>query len=140
LVRDAAGNLYGTTDSGGDFACGSGFGCGVVFKLDMTGRETVLHKSTGGKDGAFPAGRLVRDNAGNLYGTPNPLVLFATGWSSSSPLDYVATETTTTNRTKSELFPHTVTESAVEIHGEQLFAHACSSATPMSCFASPSPL
>jgi len=69
LVRDNAGNLYGTTDSGGDLACGSGFGCGVVFKLDTTGKEIVLHKFTGGKDGAFPAGRLVRDSAGNLYGT-----------------------------------------------------------------------
>jgi len=68
LVRDAAGNLYGTTGSGGDLACGSS-GCGVIFKLDTTGKETVLHKFTGGKDGANPAGRLVRDSAGSLYGT-----------------------------------------------------------------------
>jgi uncharacterized repeat protein (TIGR03803 family) len=31
LLRDAAGNLYGTTYAGGDLGCGGG--CGVVFKL-----------------------------------------------------------------------------------------------------------
>jgi uncharacterized repeat protein (TIGR03803 family) len=41
LVMDAAGNLYGTTDSGG--ACGAESACGVVFKLDQSGNETVLH-------------------------------------------------------------------------------------------------
>jgi uncharacterized repeat protein (TIGR03803 family) len=79
LVRDNAGNLYGTADSGGDLACGGGSGCGVVFKLDTTGKETVLHSFTGGKDGAFPAGRLVRDSAGNLYGTTQSLGAFRHG-------------------------------------------------------------
>jgi uncharacterized repeat protein (TIGR03803 family) len=69
LVRDAAGNLYGTTRGGGDLACEIGFGCGVVFKLDTSGRETVLHRFTGGADGSAPLAGLVRDNAGNLYGT-----------------------------------------------------------------------
>src|SRR5450755_2194705 len=45
LVRDAAGNFYGTTAAGGDLSC-TGFpdylGCGVVFKIDTTGKETVL--------------------------------------------------------------------------------------------------
>jgi uncharacterized repeat protein (TIGR03803 family) len=71
LGRDNAGNLYGTTEEGGDLSCGSGsgFGCGVVFKLDTSGRETVLHRFTGGADGGYPAAGLVRDAAGNLYGT-----------------------------------------------------------------------
>ena len=70
LVRDAAGNLYGTTRFGGNLTCGGGsVGCGVVFKLDTTGKETVLHKFTGGTDGAFPNSVLVRDAVGNLYGT-----------------------------------------------------------------------
>lgn len=67
LVQDAEGNLYGTTALGG--SCGSyGYGCGVVFKLDTTGKETVLHAFTGGSDGAGPTG-LSQDAAGNLYGT-----------------------------------------------------------------------
>jgi uncharacterized repeat protein (TIGR03803 family) len=79
LVRDNAGNLYGTTDSGGDLTCGGGSGCGVVFKLDTTGKETVLHTFTGGKDGAFPAGRLIQDSAGNLYGTAQSKGAFFSG-------------------------------------------------------------
>jgi uncharacterized repeat protein (TIGR03803 family) len=62
LVRDAAGNLYGTTVSGG------ASGNGVVFKLSPTGAETVLHSFTGA-DGANPYASLVRDTTGNLYGT-----------------------------------------------------------------------
>jgi uncharacterized repeat protein (TIGR03803 family) len=68
VIRDAAGNLYGTTQNGGDLTCGAPYGCGVVFKLDTTGKETVLHTFTGGVDGAFPGG-LNQDAAGNLYGT-----------------------------------------------------------------------
>jgi uncharacterized repeat protein (TIGR03803 family) len=64
LTRDAAGNFYGTTDSGGS---GCFFGCGVVFKLAPNGHETVLH-TFNETDGA-QALDLVRDPAGNLYGT-----------------------------------------------------------------------
>jgi len=68
LVRDAAGNLYGTTTYGGQ-GCGND-GCGVVFKLDKTGKETVLHSFTGTEgDGNFPYAGLIRDASGNLYGT-----------------------------------------------------------------------
>jgi uncharacterized repeat protein (TIGR03803 family) len=69
LVRDNGANLYGTTYTAGDLVCGGGFGCGVVFKLDTTGKETVLHSFTGGADGTAPAAGLLRDAAGNLYGT-----------------------------------------------------------------------
>jgi uncharacterized repeat protein (TIGR03803 family) len=66
LVRDSAGNLYGTTGFGGAVRRD-----GVVFKVDSTGHETVLH-SFAGPDGANPQAGLVRDSAGNLYGvTPN---------------------------------------------------------------------
>ncbi len=65
LILDSAGNLYGTTTTGGDPACL----CGVVFKMDKNGNETVLHTFTGGQDGANPYAGLVRDAAGNLYGT-----------------------------------------------------------------------
>lgn len=62
LVRDAAGNLYGATPSGG------AYGYGDVFKLDTTYHLTVLYAFTGGTDGGFPLGSMVRDAAGNLYG------------------------------------------------------------------------
>jgi uncharacterized repeat protein (TIGR03803 family) len=71
----ATGNLYGATAYGGGTAreCpsqASGFsGCGTVFKLDSNNEETILHSFTGGTEGRFPGGRLVRDTAGNLYGT-----------------------------------------------------------------------
>jgi uncharacterized repeat protein (TIGR03803 family) len=69
LVRDAAGSLYGTTTLGGNTGCQDNAGCGVVFKLDTSGNETVLHTFTGGADGATPyQGGLIRDKAGNLYG------------------------------------------------------------------------
>src|ERR1700686_2591622 len=42
LIRDAAGNLYGTTTNGGT-GTGASFGNGTVFKVDSTGRETVLY-------------------------------------------------------------------------------------------------
>jgi uncharacterized repeat protein (TIGR03803 family) len=67
LTRDSIGNLYGTTYFGGASRC-NGSGCGTVFKLDTSGQETVLYSFTGGKDGAFPWGGVVTDNAGNLYG------------------------------------------------------------------------
>jgi len=67
LVRDKAGNLYGTTGFGGGTGC-SGFGCGTVFKLSSTGKLNVLHRFSG-TDGANPFGTLVRDAAGNLYAT-----------------------------------------------------------------------
>src|ERR1700733_1588260 len=47
LLRDESGDFYGTTSVGGDTKCPqSQYGCGTVFKLDGTGKETVLHKFT----------------------------------------------------------------------------------------------
>lgn len=69
LVLDAAGNLYGTTESGGDTSCGPPSGCGTVFKVDKAGNETVLHAFAGGTDGSTPLAGLVRDAVGDLYGT-----------------------------------------------------------------------
>jgi uncharacterized repeat protein (TIGR03803 family) len=75
LFRDWKGNLYGNTQYGG-ITTGPCVGvpllfsgCGVVFKLDPTGKETVLYRFTGGADGAYPEAGLIRDRAGNLYGT-----------------------------------------------------------------------
>jgi uncharacterized repeat protein (TIGR03803 family) len=68
LIRDSAGNLYGATQDGGTGQCGS-IGCGIVYKLDSTGNETVLYSFAGFPDGATPLGGVIRDSAGNLYGT-----------------------------------------------------------------------
>jgi uncharacterized repeat protein (TIGR03803 family) len=68
LIRDSTGNLYGTTSRGGK-GCVPVSGCGTVFKLDASGKKTVLHAFTGGSDGSTPSGELVLDAAGNLYGT-----------------------------------------------------------------------
>jgi uncharacterized repeat protein (TIGR01451 family) len=71
VILDAAGDLYGTTTEGGNFnnplICGNG--CGVVFKVQPSGHESVLYSFTGGTDGGTPYYGVVRDSAGNLYGT-----------------------------------------------------------------------
>jgi uncharacterized repeat protein (TIGR03803 family) len=69
VIRDQAGNLYGTAFNGGDLSGCFGAGCGVVFKVDPAGNETILYSFKGGADGANPAMGLLRDEAGNLYGT-----------------------------------------------------------------------
>jgi uncharacterized repeat protein (TIGR03803 family) len=71
LIFDSAGNLYGTTENGGQGPCTAFHitGCGVVFELDPTGHETVLYAFTGGSDGSEPQTGVIRDAAGNLYGT-----------------------------------------------------------------------
>lgn len=73
LVRDAQGNIYGISFTGGQSPnyCGDPYdrGCGVIFKIDTTGRETVLHTFTNQADGGYPNGDLIIDSAGNLYGT-----------------------------------------------------------------------
>lgn len=66
LVRDAAGNFYGVTSTGG------AFNYGTVFEIAPNGSETVLYSfcaQASCTDGYQPEGTLVRDSAGNLYGT-----------------------------------------------------------------------
>jgi len=77
IVFDAAGNLYGATTEGGSSSCPSVGQCGTVFQLTPPVKqgdpwtETVLYIFKGNKfgDGATPAGGLIIDKAGNLYGT-----------------------------------------------------------------------
>jgi uncharacterized repeat protein (TIGR03803 family) len=69
LVRDSAGYLYGTTVQGGGKGRCSASSCGTVFKLDASGKETVLHRFSGRTDGGFPEGRLLQETDGTLYGT-----------------------------------------------------------------------
>jgi len=68
VVLDAAGNIYGTTPSGGT-ASQIGAQEGVVFKLAPSGGLTVLHGFTGLADGGNPQADLLVDSQGALYGT-----------------------------------------------------------------------
>jgi len=68
IIRDPQGNLYGTTRFGGIPTCGEDT-CGTVYKIDNVGNETVLYRFQGGTNGSDPIAGLVRDKAGNLYGT-----------------------------------------------------------------------
>lgn len=68
LLLDKTGNLYGITFLGGDLNCFTGDGCGVIFKMDLNGNETVLYSFMGGTDGWFPNGFLSMDRVGNIYG------------------------------------------------------------------------
>jgi uncharacterized repeat protein (TIGR03803 family) len=72
LISDSAGNLYGTTEFGGNLTACSGYGCGVVFQLtpgaNGSWSEKVLH-AFAGEDGAGPYAGLTFGTSGNLYGT-----------------------------------------------------------------------
>lgn len=73
VVLDQAGNLYGTTEFGGSFACD----CGTVYRLTPTQvgtwTEVVLYSfvgiSQGGSDVSFPASPVTLDGDGNIFGT-----------------------------------------------------------------------
>jgi uncharacterized repeat protein (TIGR03803 family) len=67
---DVGGALYGTTAYGGSTACAGGGAnpCGTVFKVTLSGAETVLHAFAGGSDGSQPEAGLI-DVDGTLYGT-----------------------------------------------------------------------
>ena len=65
LITDAAGDLFGTTSSGG------AYGYGTVFELVNSGGAytPVTLLSFNGADGANPGGGLIADAAGDLFGT-----------------------------------------------------------------------
>lgn len=66
VVLDAAGNLYGTTATGGAYSQGT------VYELSPGANHHwtyhMLHNFTGLSDGGVPYGGVVLDSAGNLYG------------------------------------------------------------------------
>jgi uncharacterized repeat protein (TIGR03803 family) len=67
LIFDNQGNLYGTTQTGGEHKAGT------VYELSPsaggTWAEQTLYTFTPGANGSVPFGTLVMDKAGNLYGT-----------------------------------------------------------------------
>jgi uncharacterized repeat protein (TIGR03803 family) len=70
VIVDAAGNLYGTTQEGGPG--NAGYGYGTVFELTPSGNTFSLQTLvafTGDVNGSFPAGGLIMDSKGDLFGT-----------------------------------------------------------------------
>jgi uncharacterized repeat protein (TIGR03803 family) len=71
VTVDSSGTLYGTTEFGGISSfqyCGGG--CGTVFKVKSSGKESVLHSFTEPPtDGIMPQAGVIRDSLGALYGT-----------------------------------------------------------------------
>ena len=75
VVFDKAGNLYGVTEEGGSGSCPPAQ-CGIVYQLSPPAQkggpwtETVLYVFKGQPygDGSSPAGTLLIDRSGNLYG------------------------------------------------------------------------
>ena len=66
LIMDTAGNIYGTTSSGGPYDSGT------VFEIATgTHQETILHLFGTNDDGFFPESNLIMDSDGNFYGTTN---------------------------------------------------------------------
>jgi hypothetical protein len=73
---DPAGNLYGTTEFGGNFPpeCPGSAGCGVVYQLESLGggkwKYRVLHRFAAfPDDGQLPFAGVTVDSKGNIYGT-----------------------------------------------------------------------
>jgi uncharacterized repeat protein (TIGR03803 family) len=76
LVADSAGNLYGTTQTGGSYLCAIPQLCasnfGTVFKINpTTGAETLLYsfRGSGYSDGEYPYGGLLLGSSGYFFGT-----------------------------------------------------------------------
>jgi uncharacterized repeat protein (TIGR03803 family) len=78
LVQATNGDLYGTTNAGGNGAC-SVAGCGTIFKITPSGTLTTLH-SFDGTDGQWPYAGLVQATNGDFYGTTSPSYGGATGY------------------------------------------------------------
>jgi uncharacterized repeat protein (TIGR03803 family) len=69
LIQASDGNLYGTTLEGGAYG-DSSTGKGTVFKVTLSGDESVLYNFTGANgDGDYPQGGVIQASDGNFYGT-----------------------------------------------------------------------
>ncbi len=77
LTADSAGNLYGTTPSGGYL------GGGIAYQLSKLGNgswtETIIWSFGGSGDGANPYGGVVLDKNSNIYGTTADGGLYGNG-------------------------------------------------------------
>jgi uncharacterized repeat protein (TIGR03803 family) len=68
LIEGKDGDFYGVTEGGG--TANPPYGYGTIYKISRSGKFTLLYSFQGPPDdGREPFGELVRDKAGNLYGT-----------------------------------------------------------------------
>jgi uncharacterized repeat protein (TIGR03803 family) len=67
LVEGRDGFFYGVTNIGGSRATRAG----TVFRVGASGNYAVLHRFTGGADGANPISGMIQGRDGSLYGTTN---------------------------------------------------------------------
>ena len=78
LIQATDGNLYGTTEYGGNEYdgvvgyCFASYGCGTIFEITSAGKLTTLYSfcaQNGCTDGYFPPAGLTQDTNGIFYGT-----------------------------------------------------------------------
>jgi len=70
MIQGSDGNLYGTSATGGRPSATCPKGCGTVFRVTLSGVETVLYSfGSTSVDGQGPSGALVEASDGNFYGT-----------------------------------------------------------------------
>jgi uncharacterized repeat protein (TIGR03803 family) len=68
-VADEAGNLYGTTFTGGKDECGTVYRLSAPAQMGGAWTKTAFYSFHCGADGGLPYGGLIFDKRGNLYGT-----------------------------------------------------------------------
>lgn len=68
---DSAGNVYGTTVTGGSLNYGTVWKLSPVTKGTLAGtyKERILHSFTSAKTGLYPLAGVTLDSSGNIYGT-----------------------------------------------------------------------
>ncbi len=78
LTFDQQGNIYGGSEFEGYLnRCSGRLGCGLIWQMtpgpggDLN--ENTIYRFQGARDGAHPMGKLIFDQAGNLYGTTGGL-------------------------------------------------------------------
>lgn len=70
VTLGADGNLYGTTNQGGDPNCNLGLGCGTVLKLTPAAKLTTLFVfPADNSNGSYPGAAPIQGTDGNFYGT-----------------------------------------------------------------------
>ncbi len=69
LAIDGVGTLYGSTPGYGAHGFGVAFSLSAPAAGKKAWKETVLHAFKNGRDGSYPQGSFILDQAGALYGT-----------------------------------------------------------------------